>query len=149
MDMQKLKKLITMQEGYRQFPYDDATGLSVQAPHGKITIGIGRNIQDKGIDITEADKMLEDDLNYLVPKLKAALPYFDNLGDVRQGVLVDIAFNLGFNGLMEFKNMLALIEQQKFHEASLELLNSKAANQLPRRYKDNATMLDAGEWVHV
>lgn len=45
-----------------------------------------------------------------------------------------MCFNLGINGLLNFKNTLRLIKDEQYSKASVELMNSSAARQLPLRY---------------
>lgn len=149
MDMQKLKNLIRYQEASKFFPYDDATGLPVHAPIGKITIGVGRNLEEKGIDAIEIDQMLTNDINYFVASLEHVYPWFAGLDDVRQGVLVDMCFNLGVKGLAEFTSFLFHMEHEQYEDAATAILDSKAEQELPRRYKDCATMVKTGEWLYV
>lgn len=146
MDKSKLKRLISLQEGYRQFAYDDATGLSVHGK-GKISIGYGRNLEEKGISPIEADMMLDNDIDYFMQQLESKLDFFDKLDEVRKAVLVDMAFNLGIKGLLEFKNMISFMEKKNYIEASKQLLDSDAARHLVKRYNDLAIMLVSGEWV--
>jgi len=133
---QKLKSLLTTHESYRQFPYADSTG--------HLTIGIGRNLSDRGISTTEALALLDDDIFYFTSKLANVLPYFSELSDNRQIVLVDMCFNLGVNGLLEFHKMLDAIEARDWEKAAFEILNSKAAHQDVNRYEQLAYIMKTG-----
>jgi lysozyme len=134
---QKLKNLLVQQESYRQFPYIDNTG--------HLTIGIGRNLSDRGISSNEALALLDDDIFYFSSKLSSLFSFFDSLDDNRQIVLVDMCFNLGFNGLLNFRDMLDAIERGDFERASQEILDSKAANQARDRYDQLAYIMRTGE----
>lgn len=131
-----LKELLYQEEGFRQFPYKDTAG--------KLTIGIGRNLIDKGISRDEAFSMLENDIIYFTHKLIENLPFFIELDDVRKIVLVDMCFNLGLNGFLQFKGMLSAVENHRWAEASYHILKSKAAIQAPSRYKELADMMFTG-----
>jgi|SRR6478736_1205528 len=133
----KLKNLLVQHEAYRQFPYTDTTG--------HLTIGIGRNISDRGISTSEALSLLEDDIQYFFAKLSHYIPLFIKLDDNRQIVLVDMCFNLGFNGLLNFRDMLDAIERGDFERAAQEILDSKAANQARDRYEQLAYIMRTGE----
>lgn len=122
----KLRNLLINDEGYRQFPYVDTTG--------HLTCGIGRNLKDRGINFAEASLMLDDDILYFSSKLSQVLPFFNLLSEPRQIVLINMAFNLGINGLLEFHDMIECLHHGDFLGASDEILKSKAAGQLPDRY---------------
>lgn len=64
----KLKQLLVSHESYRQFVYSDSTG--------HLTVGIGRNLSDRGISTTEAFYLLDDDILYFNSKLNHYLPFF-------------------------------------------------------------------------
>lgn len=133
----KLKEMLFRDESYKQFPYIDTTG--------HLTIGIGRNLVTRGISTNEALYLLDDDIIYFVSKLSYLIPFFSSLSENRQIVCINLCFNLGVNGFLEFRKMLAAIEKGDFDEASREILNSKAAIQLPERYSRLAFMMKTGE----
>lgn len=137
----KLKVLLMNQEAFRQFPYTDTTG--------NLTIGYGRNLISRGISETEASNLLDDDITYFSDKLNQTFPFFDKLDPVRQVVLVDMCFNLGFNGLLQFKNMISAISSKKFMEAAYYMVKSKAYSQDTERYKQLVYMMETGKFDYV
>jgi len=74
---------------------------------GKLTIGVGRNLDDRGISEEEAFYLLDNDIADCVTDLQSHLSWFNRLDDVRKAVLVDMCFNLGIGRMMKFENMLA------------------------------------------
>ena len=133
-------------EGLRLQVYQDTLGID--------TIGIGRNLKDRGISkeeldeldiptidhvyeygITEADAMLlaENDVQIVEEELLRAHPCVEELDAVRQLVLVDMAFNMGVPRLCKFKKMWNAIHENKFDVASKEMLDSRWANQVKSR----------------
>lgn len=133
----KLKNLLVQHESFRQFPYTDTTG--------HLSIGIGRNLSDRGISSTEALSLLDDDIFYFSSKLASLVPVFNNLDDNRKIVLIDMCFNLGVNGFLEFKEMLAACDTGNWDEASKQIENSKAAEQDVNRYQSLAYIMKTGE----
>ena len=117
MDLQKIKHSIKKHEGVRLKPY--------QCPKGKITIGYGRNLTDTGITQIEADSMLDRDLLNTKLELEDSIKFFHKLDDIRQNVLIEMAYNMGVSNLLEFKNTLKFMEKGDFINASKEMLNSK------------------------
>lgn len=131
-----LKDLLIFHEGFRRFPYKDTTGHE--------TIGIGRNLVDKGISYSESLIMLDDDVSYFTQKLEKYFPDFSVLDDARKTVLIDMCFNLGINGLLQFKNMINAIRLKDWNRAALSIIQSKAHSQNPNRYQRLATIMKTG-----
>lgn len=125
-------------EGLRLTPYKDTVG--------KVTIGYGRNLDDVGISPDEAVYMLQGDVRKAVTDVNQHLPWAKDLDDARLGVLINLTFNMGIHGLMEFKNTLALIEEKDFDQAAEELLQSKWAEQTGARAHRLSIQLRSGEW---
>lgn len=135
---EQLKQQLIGHEGLKLNPY--------KCTSGKITIGVGRNLEDKGITEEEALLMLENDIVYFEEQLRRKLPNFRSITPCRQAVLVNMAFNLGVKGLLQFKNMLAALINEDFTEAAAQLLNSRYAEQVGRRAHELADQLQTGEW---
>lgn len=133
---QKLKGLLISHENYRQFPYTDSTG--------HLTVGIGRNLTDRGISTTEAFYLLDDDVQYFVGKLNYFLPFYSKLNEYRQIALVDMCFNLGIQGLLNFKEMIIAFEHNDYEKAADEMLNSKWAEQTKERATCIANIIRTG-----
>lgn len=131
---QSLKRLLTLQEGYRQFPYEDTTG--------HLSIGVGRNLTDNGISYPEAQFLLENDLQYILDKLPARWSGFGLLSDNRQLVVANMCFNLGINGFLQFQALLGALEKEDYTAAGAEILNSQAARKLPTRYQTLAKIME-------
>ncbi len=79
--------MLQRHEGLRLRPYRDSTG--------KLTIGVGRNLDSVGLSEAEAYHLLDNDIDAAVNALTAVLPVFAALDDVRQEVLIDMCFNEG------------------------------------------------------
>lgn len=126
-------------EGLRLHPYTDTVG--------KTTIGYGRNLDDKGISSTEAITLLTNDIADVESILTNRLPWFSNLDPIRQAVLVNMTFNMGFNGLEQFTKMLEAAAQGNWDEAATEMLDSKWATQVGDRASRLAQQMKTGEWV--
>lgn len=134
----KLIGKIIQHEGLRLFPY--------KCTAGKLTIGIGRNIQDRGISRDEAMYLLKNDVELSTREL-SHYEWFTKLDEVRKGVLIELHFNIGLGKLLKFKNMLSFIDSGYFSNASTQLLKSLWASQVgENRSKDMAYRLKNGEY---
>ena len=98
---------------------------------GKLTIGIGRNLDDCGISKTEAYLLLEHDIQNCEKQLQSKIPdIYNGLDEVRKSVLLNMCFNLGINGLLGFKNTLAFVKVGDWERAANNMLVSKWAKQV-------------------
>jgi lysozyme len=120
--MSKIADMLEKHEGFRSFPY--------RCTSGRLTIGIGRNIDDRGITRAEALFMLENDIEDFTKQLRDRLYWFDAIHEDAQLVLIDMCFNLGLNGLMTFHTTLEHIKNENYKEASKTMLQSLWARQV-------------------
>ena len=120
-----LEEQIIAHEGIRLKVY--------RCPAGKLTIGIGRNLEDTGISQAESRFLLNNDILRCRTGLSKVLPYWHTLTNMRQRVLVDMCFNLGQDGLLEFKKMLTALKKGDFDLAADEMLTSTWAHQVKTR----------------
>lgn len=153
-----LDKLIE-HEGMVLTVYKDTLGID--------TIGIGRNLKDRGISkeeldyldipnmevvyekgITEADAryLALNDIAIVENELCRVHPCVEELDSVRQLILMDMAFNMGVPRLCKFKNMWNAIHEQNFEVASLEMMDSRWARQVGRRAKHLSEAMKSGEF---
>ena len=119
----KLRQSLILHEGYRKYPYTDSTG--------KMTVGIGYNITDRGMDDGWINTQYQKDVAYFYNQL-AEFPWFFNLNVDRQIVLIDMSF-MGWKNFLEFKGMLEALANEDFKLASEEMLNSKWAEETKSR----------------
>ena len=136
MNRQLLRSQLERHEGLRLKPYLDTVG--------KLTVGYGRNLEDVGISRDEADFMLDNDIDQVERQLETVDEYRD-LDPIGQTVIGNMAFNLGFAGLMGFKNMWAAIGRRDWDRAADEMLNSKWARQVGVRAVELSEIMRAGE----
>jgi len=158
-DKDLLMDKLVAHEGLRLQVYKDTLGID--------TIGIGRNLEGRGISeeeldwmdipnmdaiyehgISEADAtyLAQNDVQIVEEELLRAHPCVEDLDAVRQLVLVDMAFNLGVPRLCKFKKMWAAIHENKFNVAAKEMLDSRWANQVKSRATKLAHAMHHGEF---
>lgn len=136
-DREKLIDLIIYHEGLELKPY--------RCTAGHLTIGIGRNLDDRGITEDEARFLCQNDVDIVEQELVRKFPFVVGLGDVRIRVLLDMAFNLGIPRLSAFSNMWAALEEGNFKQAAVEMLDSRWARQVGRRATKLSQMMETGE----
>jgi lysozyme len=131
-------------EGTRLLVYDDATGRAVTPGYcmrGHPTVGVGRALDVHGLTAAEAEVLFVNDIA-AVERALSAVPWYVGLDAVRQGVMVNLCFNLGLRGLLSFITMIADIESAE-HDLALTL--SLLAGQ---RFAAAAAELAASKWAH-
>lgn len=123
-------------EGMLLKPYRDTVG--------KLTIGIGRNLDDVGISENEALSLAKSDIFKVTGGLDVALPWWRTMSEPRQRALANMAFNLGVTGLLGFRKALQALQDGNFNQAASEFLDSKWAVQVGDRSKRVAEMIREG-----
>ena len=121
-------------EGFRAQAYRDTAG--------KLTIGYGFNV-DAGISEFAASALCDAQLQERALFLQRFW-WARGLDPVRFGVIVEMAFNLGTDGLMNFVQMLACVGRKDWAGAKAAMLDSDAARELPVRYARLAEIILTG-----
>jgi len=133
-----------------QLRRDEGERLSAYQDHlGFWTIGIGRLIDSRrggGISTDESTMLLHNDIARIRVELLQRLPWFVHLDSVRQGVLMNMTFQLGINGLMAFQDTLGKVQTGDYAVAADKMLQSKWATQTPERAKRLSIQMRDGVW---
>lgn len=137
---------LVIDEGYRSLAYDDASGDTVKAPRGNLTIGIGWNIAN-GIPKPLAEMVCKYFISECDEALTRSLHFYLSLDQVRKAVLCNMAFNMGVSKLMDFKQTLKAIETKDYRLASLAMLQSQWAQQVGQRAVRLSKMMNTGQWI--
>jgi lysozyme len=125
-------------EGLRLQLYTDSVG--------KITIGVGRNLSDVGISLEESDVLLANDIQKATVALEANFPWTMGLDDARKGALLNMTFNMGIDGLKEFRDFLAKMQAGNFSAAAGAMLDSLWARQVGKRAQRLSVQIQTGVW---
>ena len=128
--------LLVRHEGLKLKPY--------QCTAGKLTIGVGRNLDDKGISEGEARIMLHNDVDSVTAHLTSKYEWYENLSLERKKVVQSMVFQLGEGGFSKFKKLHAAIAGKRWLEAAEQMLESAWAKQTPARAKELARMMENG-----
>ena len=112
----------------------------------KLTIGIGRNLEDVGISEEEAKSLLMNDLKRVDAQLEKMMPWSQELDTVRYEGLMNFVFNVGIGTALKFVNAMAAIKENDFDTGAAELLNSRWAEQVGQRAIEVAEQIRTGEY---
>lgn len=135
-DLDTLKSDLKRHEGFKLKLYSCTAG--------KLTIGVGHNIEDLGLDEPVIDLQLKIDIDRAAIDARKYLPSLDKLSEPRQRAIVNMAFNLGLSRLSGFKQFKAAIEVGDWEKARTEMLNSKWARQVGERAVELSRMIKEG-----
>jgi len=136
MNIQRLRQQLIKHESIELKPY--------RCTSDKLTIGVGRNIEDRGISHETAMQMLDEDIDICINELQQTLSYWNDLPSrVKEG-LINLCFNMGISRLMAFKKTFGFLREGMYSKAADELLDSRYANQVGQRAVDVANMIRDG-----
>ena len=136
MNRSELKRALIRDESAEPDLYVDSVG--------KWSIGVGRNLSDRGIRPDEMDLMLNNDIDEAFRELGRAHPWVIGLDDVRLEVLVNMSFNMGITTLNTFTNTLSAVRAHDYEKAAVDMLDSKWARQVVARAGRLAKQMSTG-----
>jgi lysozyme len=140
--------MIKIEEGWRAHPYDDITGRPVRAPQGKITIGYGFNLADRGMPIHIGNLWLLENLKDVVKEAES-IPIYHALSNTRKMVLVDMIYNMGYPAVSKFKLFLSALGRSDWSTAAKEIENSAYFQQVPTRAGRKIEMILTDDNVYL
>ena len=126
--MKDLLKRIKHHEGFRKSVY--------QCTEGFDTIGYGFAIKDLELDEDIAEEILLRKLEKLIKRVRDKFDWLDQVPHEVQGVLVEMAYQMGLSGVSKFKKALHAMQMFQWRLAADELLDSRWAKQTPNRAKE-------------
>ena len=137
----ELTKQLRRDEGECLHAYSDTLGF--------LTIGVGRLIDArKGGEISENESayLLKNDIDRVIRSLVTRLPWFTLMDEARKGVLANMAFQMGVDGLMGFRKMLDCVQAGDYAGAAHEMVQSRWAKQTPERAMRLVAQMHEGRW---
>ena len=112
--MNNLISNIKQSEGFRSVVYKDTLGFD--------TIGYGTKLP---LNEDEAELLLNYRLKLMKFDLLDRVKFISEVPEDKQNILFEMSYQLGVNGVLNFKKMLAALETRDYTLASLEMINSK------------------------
>lgn len=130
--MESFEDMLIRHEGVRNTPYIDSVGVQ--------TIGIGHNLH-KPLSHAAIMQIFADDVAEAKNDCLHAFPWFAELDETRQWVLINMCFNMGFTRLQGFYKFLNAVERGDYATASTEMLDSLWARQVKKRAHELAGLM--------
>jgi|TARA_R100001460_G_scaffold80085_1_gene120967 lysozyme len=136
----ELIEMLKRHEGVRSHVYLCSAGYE--------TLGVGRNISESGLGLTEdeIDFLLINDITRVKQELTDAYFWFPALNEARQDAMIDICFNLGLTRLRGFVNALEAMSREQFDIAADEFMDSRWSQQVGNRAVEVTEMIRTGEY---
>jgi lysozyme len=135
--IEQLKQILIKHEGVVLTPY--------HCPAGKLTIGVGRNLEANGISRDEAMFMLDNDIKKIEHEAKMAFDWYKDLNDARKIVVLSMIFNLGFAGFQRFRQVNNFLSRKLYESAAEAMLDSHWAKQVGPRARELAQIMKTGQ----
>lgn len=132
-----LREMLIRHEGLVYKPYNDTVG--------KLTVGVGRNLDDVGISHDEIMLMLDNDIETATHNCEF-YPWFSKLSDTRKAACIDLIFNLGANKFRGFVKFIAAMGAGNYDVAAAELVASKWYLQVGKRGPELVEMIRHEVW---
>ena len=129
---------LKLHEGWKRYAYMDTVG--------KVTVGCGRNLSDKGLSDEEIRFLLHNDIDECVTDLEM-FGWFNRLDEVRQRVMLDFRFNLGPTRFRKFKGLIRALEAEDYEDAAKHLQQSLWFRQVKSRGVRLVAMMREGKDV--
>ena len=136
MDIDLITQELERDEGVRNKVYLDTRGIE--------TIGVGRNLHDKGLSDDECAYLLKNDIAECMACLDKNIPWWRDMSEARQRVLLNMRFNLGLNRLLGFVHTLVDMKARNYESAAAGMLGSVWATQVGARAIRLAKMMREG-----
>lgn len=134
----------------RSLPYFDCCGKFFRrctcAVQGKLTIGIGWNLEDNGLPQHPVDWLLDSAINETSFELQRRYPWMNDMQGNRYAAVLMMAFNMGVPRFATFHKMLAALKDKDYCRASEEALDSEWRKQVKGRALRLARQMRTGEW---
>ena len=130
---------IKQHEGYVGIVYKDSLGID--------TIGYGFAIKDLELDADICDIILERKLHALSDSIYIKFGWFKYMPPEIKDIVTEMCYQLGVTGFSNFRKTIAYLQDKQFKDASVEMLDSRWADQTPNRAKelsDRVKEVDSG-----
>ena len=137
--MNKLIEQLKIHEGMKLKPY--------LCTSKKLTIGIGRNLDDVGISKEEAEMLLKNDIYEATNQLLNAFPFMATFSDVRISAMINFTFNVGIGTVRKFSNTIEYLKNEDWEAAADEMMDSKWAEQVGDRAIQITEQIRTSRWA--
>jgi len=135
MNIEALREQLKVDEGVKYEIYKDHLGYPTFGIGHLITENDPEHGEPDGTEISEdrVNEVFKSDVATFVSEAKILFPDLDDLPEIAQQVIVNMAFNMGRPRLSKFKNFIAGVNDRDWVRAAEEMMDSRWADQVGAR----------------
>jgi lysozyme len=149
MDLDKLQEELAEDEGCKYEIYNDHLGYA--------TFGIGHLVTDSDLEYGQeigtevskerVDECFKADIEITIEDCNILYSNFNDIPEEAQLILANMMFNLGRPRLSKFLKLKAAVDDEDWMEASVQMMDSKWAKQVPNRAKRLCERMEKLSWL--
>ena len=146
LNFQRLEDRVCADEGFVPCAYLDSVGVPTIGYGTTCIMGAVVTMDTPPITSTEARDLLRSDLFTALIDAQAIFANLDLLNNVRQEVLVNMAYNMGRGRLLGFSKMIANVNLLQYEKAADEMVDSVWYRQTKKRAQRLVKAMRSGVW---
>ena len=146
MNFERLEARVCLDEGFKAEPYLDTENVPTIGYGTTRILGKAASMNDPAIMEPIARQLLRADLFVACLDAQTLFPRFNDMNSVRQEVLANLAYNLGYSRLSGFTQLLFAAESLDYEKMAAELKDSKWFRQVGQRGMRLYYAMLRGEW---
>ena len=104
-------------------------------------------VDKDNITMDENDTILKYDIDRTSKEVESKIPWLKKKPEPVKKSIINMAFNLGTNGLLKFKNTLKHVKNDEYDKAAHGMLNSKWARQVGKRATRIASTVASADYA--
>jgi len=149
MDLDKLQEQLAEDEGCKYEIYLDHLGYK--------TFGVGHLVRatdpendmdiDTEVSKERVDECFKADIAITIEDCNVLYTNFNDIPEEAQLILANMMFNLGRPRLSKFLNLKVAVDDEDWMEASIEMMDSKWARQVPNRAERLCKRMEKLSWL--
>jgi len=149
MDLDKLQEQLAEDEGCKYEIYLDHLGYK--------TFGVGHLVRatdpendmdiDTEVSKERVDECFKADIAITIEDCNVLYTNFNDIPEEAQLILANMMFNLGRPRLSRFLNLKVAVDDEDWIEASIEMMDSKWARQVPNRAERLCKRMEKLSWL--
>jgi len=149
MDLDKLQEQLAEDEGCKYEIYLDHLGYKTFGVGHLVRATDPENDMDVGTEVSKerVDECFKTDIAITIEDCNVLYTNFNDIPEEAQLILANMMFNLGRPRLSRFLNLKVAVDDEDWIEASIEMMDSKWARQVPNRAERLCKRMEKLSWL--
>jgi len=149
MDLDKLQEQLAEDEGCKYEIYLDHLGYKTFGVGHLVRATDPENDMDVGTEVSKerVDECFKTDIAITIEDCNVLYTNFNDIPEEAQLILANMMFNLGRPRLSRFLNLKVAVDDEDWMEASIEMMDSKWARQVPNRAERLCKRMEKLSWL--